>query len=220
MMQTREIKRDTKKMLTTKNEDEMKDANNKVWRWDERWKKFIKEWKRMKGRLIKMADKPTFTVVTLKGIGKPRMTKFTTDMRWCETKYTWQTRDDARLYQRNLGQNHPCAAEDITWLNFITQSLRAFVFPLSQVTPSGCPFDRIIQTGVDNPGHPFIMTVGCVAGDEESYEVFADLLDPVIDGRHNGYGKDAKHKTDLNPDNLKVSQNRLVTNGKELHGFY
>merc|ERR1711970_1545039 len=48
-----------------------------------------------------------------------------------------------------------------------------------------------------------IMTVGCVAGDEESYEVFADLLDPVIDGRHNGFGKDAKHKTDLNPDNLK-----------------
>merc|ERR1719431_1143346 len=73
-----------------------------------------------------------------------------------------------------------------------------------KVTPSGCPLDRIIQTGVDNPGHPFIMTVGCVAGDEESYEVFADLLDPVIDGRHNGFGKDAKHKTDLNPDNLKV----------------
>lgn len=72
-----------------------------------------------------------------------------------------------------------------------------------KVTPSGCPFDRIIQTGVDNPGHPFIMTVGCVAGDEESYEVFADLLDPVIDARHSGYGKDAKHKTDLNPDNLK-----------------
>merc|ERR1719431_2109590 len=47
------------------------------------------------------------------------------------------------------------------------------------------------------------MTVGCVAGDEESYEVFADLLDPVIDARHNGYGKDAKHKTDLNPANLK-----------------
>merc|ERR1712168_1727917 len=28
-------------------------------------------------------------------------------------------------------------------------------------------------------------------------------LDRIIDGRHNGYGKDAKHKTDLNPDNLK-----------------
>lgn len=33
------------------------------------------------------------------------------------------------------------------------------------------------------------MTVGCVAGDEESYEVFADLLDPVIDSRHGGYAK-------------------------------
>ena len=33
------------------------------------------------------------------------------------------------------------------------------------------------------------MTVGCVAGDEESYETFADLLDKVIDKRHNGYGK-------------------------------
>lgn len=33
------------------------------------------------------------------------------------------------------------------------------------------------------------MTVGCVAGDEESYEVFADLLDDVIDKRHGGYKK-------------------------------
>ena len=46
-----------------------------------------------------------------------------------------------------------------------------------------------VHTGVDNPGHPFIMTVGCVAGDEESYEVFADLLDDVIDKRHGGYSK-------------------------------
>lgn len=44
-------------------------------------------------------------------------------------------------------------------------------------------------TGVDNPGHPFIMTVGMVAGDEDSYTDFAELFDPVIDGRHNGYGK-------------------------------
>lgn len=43
--------------------------------------------------------------------------------------------------------------------------------------------------GVDNPGHPYIMTVGMVAGDEDSYTEFADLFDPVIDGRHNGYAK-------------------------------
>ncbi len=40
-----------------------------------------------------------------------------------------------------------------------------------RMTPNGWCLDQCIQTGVDNPGHPFIMTVGCVAGDEESYEV-------------------------------------------------
>ena len=40
-----------------------------------------------------------------------------------------------------------------------------------KTTPRGWTLDGCIQTGVDNPGHPFIMTVGCVAGDEESYEV-------------------------------------------------
>lgn len=40
-----------------------------------------------------------------------------------------------------------------------------------KLTPSNWTLDQCIQTGVDNPGHPFIKTVGCVAGDEESYEV-------------------------------------------------
>merc|ERR1712038_1337890 len=70
-------------------------------------------------------------------------------------------------------------------------------------TPSGYTLDKAIQTGVDNPGHPFIFTVGAVAGDEETYEVFADLMDPIIEGRHNGYAKDAKHPTDLDINNLK-----------------
>lgn len=34
-------------------------------------------------------------------------------------------------------------------------------------TASGFTIDQAIQTGVDNPGHPFISTVGIVAGDEE-----------------------------------------------------
>ncbi|CDQ97231.1 unnamed protein product [Oncorhynchus mykiss] len=46
------------------------------------------------------------------------------------------------------------------------------------------------------------MTVGCVAGDEETYEVFKELLDPIIEDRHGGYKPSDKHKTDLNPDNL------------------
>ncbi|XP_063096950.1 creatine kinase B-type isoform X1 [Cavia porcellus] len=71
-------------------------------------------------------------------------------------------------------------------------------------TPSGFTLDDVIQTGVDNPGHPFIMTVGCVAGDEESYDVFKALFDPIIEDRHGGYQPSDEHKTDLNPDNLQV----------------
>ena len=42
---------------------------------------------------------------------------------------------------------------------------------VDKATPNGYTLDLAIQTGVDNPGHPFIKTVGMVAGDEESYEV-------------------------------------------------
>jgi len=74
-------------------------------------------------------------------------------------------------------------------------------------TKNGFTFDQAIQTGVDNPGHPFIMTVGCVAGDEESYIDFADMFDPVIEARHSGFKKTDKHKTDMNPNNLKGGTN-------------
>ncbi|XP_010772911.1 creatine kinase U-type, mitochondrial-like [Notothenia coriiceps] len=69
---------------------------------------------------------------------------------------------------------------------------------VDKATPNGYTLDLAIQTGVDNPGHPFIKTVGMVAGDEESYEVFAELLDPIIKERHNGYNPNTmKHPTDL-----------------------
>ncbi|KAK2911709.1 hypothetical protein Q8A67_003842 [Cirrhinus molitorella] len=67
-----------------------------------------------------------------------------------------------------------------------------------KLTPNNWSLDQCIQTGVDNPGHPFIKTVGMVAGDEESYEVFAEIFNPVIKDRHNGYDPTTmKHPTDL-----------------------
>lgn len=45
-----------------------------------------------------------------------------------------------------------------------------------KATPNSWTLDQCIQTGVDNPGHPFIKTVGMVAGDEESYEVGIQTL--------------------------------------------
>merc|ERR1711990_1427904 len=57
-------------------------------------------------------------------------------------------------------------------------------------TPNGYTLDMAIQTG-----------------DEESYDVWADMFDPIISVRHNGYAKSDKHKTDLNPANLKGGEN-------------
>merc|ERR1739848_37837 len=94
------------------------------------------------------------------------------------------------------------------------------------VTPGGYTFDQAIQTGVDNPGHPSIMTVGCVAGDEECYETFKEFFDPIIEDRHAGYGPNDKHKTCLDPkqivgdnfDMTYVISSRCRT-GRSIRGF-
>ncbi|XP_061428223.1 creatine kinase U-type, mitochondrial-like [Lethenteron reissneri] len=86
-----------------------------------------------------------------------------------------------------------------------------------KTTPSGFTVDQCIQTGVDNPGHPFIKTVGMVAGDEESYEVFADLFNPVIKERHNGYDPNTMtHPTDLDSSKLRngVFDDRYVLSSR------
>jgi len=104
---------------------------------------------------------------------------------------------------QNLKQKNYKAEEDFPDLSKHNNWMAKVITPeiyaqlRDRVTPSGFTLDAVIQTGVDNPGHPFIMTVGCVAGDEESYEVFKELLDPVIDARHGGYGPNEKHPTDL-----------------------
>merc|ERR1712109_245070 len=54
----------------------------------------------------------------------------------------------------------------------------------------------------DNKGHPMIKTVGMVLGDEESYETFKELFDPVIAKRHNGYPAHGKQPTNLDLDKL------------------
>ncbi|XP_032752784.1 creatine kinase S-type, mitochondrial isoform X2 [Rattus rattus] len=99
----------------------------------------------------------------------------------------------------DLRKHNNCMAECLT--PTIYAKLR------NKMTPSGYTLDQCIQTGVDNPGHPFIKTVGMVAGDEESYEVFADLFDPVIKLRHNGYDpRVMKHPTDLDASKITHGQ--------------
>merc|ERR1719473_2160955 len=99
----------------------------------------------------------------------------------------------------------------------------------NKVTSSGVTFGDCIKTGVDNPGHPHIKTVGMTAGDEESYTVFADLFNPVISARHGGY-QHTKNKqptnmdlnqlsnTDIDPDCKYVLTTRVRT-GRSIKGF-
>lgn len=44
----------------------------------------------------------------------------------------------------------------------------------------GYTLDDAIRTGVKNPGHPHIKTVGATAGDEETYKTFKKFFYPVI----------------------------------------
>merc|ERR1712072_1070172 len=73
-------------------------------------------------------------------------------------------------------------------------------------TSLGVTFAKCIKTGMDNKGHPMIKTVGMVAGDEESYETFKELFDPVVGARHGGYAPDAKHPTDMDPSHLSTTK--------------
>merc|ERR1719359_56725 len=95
-------------------------------------------------------------------------------------------------------------------------------------TSNGVTFAQCVKTGIDNPGHPMIKTVGMTAGDEESYEVFKELFDPVIDARHSGYPPDAKQPTNLDLDKLsptdtdpfnKYVWTSRVRTGRSIRGF-
>jgi len=95
-------------------------------------------------------------------------------------------------------------------------------------TKNGVTLADCMKTGVDNPGHPHIKTVGLVAGDEESYEVFRELFDPVTVARQ-GYDHTKKlqptnmdisqlSKTDIDPEGKYVLTTRVRT-GRSVRGF-
>jgi len=80
-------------------------------------------------------------------------------------------------------------------------------------TQLGVNFASCVKSGMDNPGHPMMKTVGLVAGDEECYSVFRELFDPVIELRHGGYSHGAPpHPTDL--DVARVSDRPIDSTGR------
>jgi creatine kinase len=131
------------------------------------------------------------------------------------------------------GKTTPAALPDITEHNncmtdFFKKNPGVYDKLKCRVTPGGVTLAQIIKTGMDNPGHPMIKTVGLTAGDEDSYTTFAELFDPVISDRHNGYGVDGKQPTDLDIDKIsdmdidpfdKYVLTTRVRTGRSVRGF-
>lgn len=84
----------------------------------------------------------------------------------------------------------------------------------TQKTQMGVTFAKCIKTGIDNKGHKMVKTVGMVAGDEESYETFSELFNPVIALWHQR-AHPTKHPTDL--DLSKLTSTRCDPTGKYVH---
>ena len=120
-----------------------------------------------------------------------------------------------------LGGNMPAECPDLSKHNsFFSENMTPELYNKlkDKKTKLGVTLGHCIKTGVDNPGHPMIKTCGIVAGDEESYELFKELFDPIISSRHGGYAPDAKHPTDL--DVNKLSDTKIDPTGKYVLNWY
>ncbi len=119
----------------------------------------------------------------------------------------------------DLSKHSNCMAEILT---------KEMYERLSKIqTPMGYTIDDAIRTGVKNPGHPHIKTVGATAGDEDSFSVFSEFFTPVIKARMSGFrvGID-KHPTLLDPSKLPDAEfdtNYVLTSrvraGRNIRGF-
>lgn len=66
-------------------------------------------------------------------------------------------------------------------------------------TPNGYTLSQAINSGLVNQDSG----IGVYAGDEESYKVFSELFDPIIEDYH-GFGKNDKHSSSFDIDNLDI----------------
>ncbi|WP_292664085.1 phosphagen kinase [Nitratifractor sp.] len=91
-------------------------------------------------------------------------------------------------------------------------------------TRYGYTLDQLIRSGVENPDS----SIGVYAGDEESYTLFAPLLDPIIREYHHFDPQKQHHVSDLDPSHLQIEnpdpENAYILStrirvGRNLHCF-
>jgi ATP:guanido phosphotransferase, N-terminal domain. len=101
---------------------------------------------------------------------------------YCEEKGATFPSDTVPDALPDLSNHNNCMTD------FFKKNPEMYATLKDRVTRGGVNLAQCIKTGIDNPGHPHIKTVGLTAGDEDCYTVFAELFDPIISDRHNGSG--------------------------------
>ena len=93
--------------------------------------------------------------------------------------------------------NYPNFPEDCTSMLCKYLTKEVFEELKDKKTANGFTLEQAINSGVMN----IDSGIGVYAGDEESYSTFGALFDPIIEDYH-GFGKEDKHQSNLNPDDL------------------
>ncbi|KAI3352683.1 hypothetical protein L3Q82_020145 [Scortum barcoo] len=102
-------------------------------------------------------------------------------------------------------EEFPDLARNCTWMGrILTPAMYRRQF--DRCTHSGVIFDDIIRPGLEEPGEwSGPVSVGCVAGDAQSYILFCDFFDRVIEAHHKHKVTSQTPESDFNYDNLKVA---------------
>ncbi|XP_053191550.1 zgc:172076 [Scomber japonicus] len=100
-------------------------------------------------------------------------------------------------------EEFPDLARNHTWMGqILTQAMYNRQF--NRCTQSGVIFDDVIRPGLEEPGEfSGPVTVGCVAGDAQSYILFCDFFDRIIEACHGQKVTVQTPESDFNYDNLK-----------------
>jgi len=95
--------------------------------------------------------------------------------------------------------NYPNLPKDCTSLLCKYLSFEIFQELKDKKTKFNFTLEKAINSGVEN----LDSGIGVYAGDEESYELFSKLFDPIIEDYH-GYTKEQSHKSNISTDELNV----------------
>ncbi|XP_029350069.1 creatine kinase M-type [Echeneis naucrates] len=100
-------------------------------------------------------------------------------------------------------EEFPDLCRNFTWMGRIL-TLAMYRRQFHRCTHSGVIFDDVIRPGLEEPGeYSGPVSVGCVAGDAQSYILFCDFFDRVIEACHEHKVTSQTPESDLNYDNLK-----------------